>query len=248
MDDLIIRGYLGYLFKKDGRSTIARKLSSLRSFFKHLVKHGAIRHDPTLAVITPKQEQTIPTHLTVDDTFRLLDAIETDTLLGLRNRAIFETFYSSGVRLSELAGMNVGDVDFAGTQVRVLGKGNRERIVPVGQKALEAIKSYRERLRRESDPKPGTGGALFLNKNGGRLSTRSIDRVLKKIAAKCGLTTPVSPHALRHSFATHMLDAGADLRVLQEMLGHKSLSTTQKYTHVSVDRLMAIYDKAHPRR
>ncbi len=248
VDDLTIRGFLGFLFKKDGRSTIARKLSSLRTFFRHLVKHGVIRLDPTHTIVTPRQEQTIPTHLTVDDMFRLLDAIETDTMLGLRNRAIFETFYSSGIRLSELAGMNPEDVDFAGSLVRIRGKGSKERIVPVGQKALEAITAYRERLHQETDLKPGAGGALFLNKNGGRLSTRSIDRILKKIAAECGLTTPVSPHALRHSFATHMLDAGADLRVVQEMLGHKSLSTTQKYTHVSIDRLMAIYDKAHPRR
>ncbi|MCP4694258.1 MAG: tyrosine recombinase XerC, partial [Desulfobacterales bacterium] len=247
VDELTIRGYLGFLFKKDGRSTIARKLSSLRTFFRHLVKHGVIRRDPTLSIVTPKQERTIPTYLTVDEAFRLLDAIKTDTAPGLRNRAIFETFYSSGLRLSELAGMNLEDVDFAGALVRVRGKGNKERIVPIGEKALAAIKAYRERLVQECDTAPGPG-ALFLNKNKGRLSTRSIDRILKKIAAECGLATPVSPHALRHSFATHMLDAGADLRVVQEMLGHQSLSTTQKYTHVSIDRLMAIYDKAHPRK
>ena len=248
VDGLMIRGYLGFLHKKNKKATIARKLSALRSFFRYLVKHGVILENPAELILTPKQEQTIPTYLPVDDMFRLLDSIKADNLAGLRNRAIFETLYSCGLRVSELSGMNLFDVDFTKSVIRVLGKGDRERIVPIGRKATEAIKAYRQRLREESGLSDDTNAPLFLNKNQGRLTVRSIARILDKTAKECGLLAPVSPHALRHTFATHMLDAGADLRVVQELLGHKSLSTTQKYTHVSIDRLMEAYDKAHPRR
>ena len=248
VDGLMIRGYLGFLHKKNKKATIARKLSTIRSFFRYLVKHGIILENPADLILTPKQEQTIPAYLPVDDMFRLLDSIKADNLAGLRNRAIFETLYSCGLRVSELSGMNLFDVDFTKSVIRVLGKGDRERIVPIGRKALEAIKAYRQRLREESGISDDTNAPLFLNKNQGRLTVRSIARILDKTAKECGLLAPVSPHALRHTFATHMLDAGADLRVVQELLGHKSLSTTQKYTHVSIDRLMAAYDKAHPRR
>jgi len=248
VDGLMIRGYLGFLHKKNKKATIARKLSALRSFFRYLVKHGVILENPVELILTPKQEQTIPTYLPVDDMFRLLDSIKADNLAGLRNRAIFETLYSCGLRVSELSGMNLFDVDSTKSVIRVLGKGDRERIVPIGRKALEAIKAYRQRLREESGLSDDTNAPLFLNKNQGRLTVRSIARILDKAAKECGLLAPVSPHALRHTFATHMLDAGADLRVVQELLGHKSLSTTQKYTHVSIDRLMEAYDKAHPRR
>ena len=180
--------------------------------------------------------------------FRLLDSIKKDTLLGLRNCAIFETMYSCGIRVSELAGLNVFNVDFSGRTVRVVGKGNKERIIPIGRKAIDSLKIYRERLREETEIGSDENGPLFLNKNRGRLTTRSIARILKKLAGMCGLLIPVSPHAMRHTFATHMLDAGADLRVVQELLGHKSLSTTQRYTHISIDRLMETYDKAHPRK
>ncbi|NQT69965.1 MAG: tyrosine recombinase XerC [Desulfobacteraceae bacterium] len=248
VDGLMIRGYLGFLHKKNKKATIARKLSALRSFFRYLVKHGVILENPAELIMTPKQEQTIPTYLPVDDMFRLLDSIKADNLAGLRNRAIFETLYSCGLRVSELSGMNLFDVDSTKSVIRVLGKGDRERIVPIGRKALEAIKAYRQRLREESGLSDDTNAPLFLNKNQGRLTVRSIARILDKTAKECGLLAPVSPHALRHTFATHMLDAGADLRVVQELLGHKSLSPTQKYTHVSIDRLMEAYDKAHPRR
>jgi integrase/recombinase XerC len=248
VDGLMVRGYLGFLHKKNKKATIARKLSAIRSFFRYLVKHGAIRENPVDLILTPKQEKTIPAYLAVDDIFRLLDSIKTDSLAGLRNRAIFETLYSSGLRVSELAGMDVFDVDYTNRVIRVLGKGDRERIVPVGRKALDAIKAYRERLQKEAGISVDEAAPLFLNKNRGRLTTRSIARILDKTARECGLLAPISPHALRHTFATHMLDAGADLRVVQELLGHKSLSTTQKYTHVSIDRLMEAYDKAHPRR
>jgi len=253
VDALLIRGYLGFLHKKNKKSTVARKLSALRSFFRYLVKHGAIRENPIDAILTPKQDKSIPVYLAIDDMFRLLESIETDTLLGLRNRALFETLYSCGIRVSELSHMNVEDVDFFAGLIRVIGKGNKERLVPVGSKAIEAIKAYRQRLRAEAAAEvekmePGKKGPLFLNKNKGRLTARSIARILDRLAKACGLSIPISPHALRHTFATHMLDAGVDLRAVQELLGHKSLSTTQKYTHVSIDRLMETYDKAHPRK
>ena len=251
LNGLMIRGYLGFLHKKNKKTTIARKLSAIRSFFRYLVKNGVIPENPADLILTPKQDQTIPVYLPVDDMFRLLDSIKTDTLLGLRNRAIFETLYSSGIRVSELAGMNLVDVDFSGHVIRVRGKGDRERIVPIGKKALNAIKAYRERLQRQGDSRiagNGKGDPIFLNKDYGRLSTRSIARILDKLVKEAGLSMPVSPHGLRHTFATHMLDAGADLRIIQELLGHKSLTTTQKYTHVSIDRLMETYDKAHPRK
>lgn len=253
VDALMIRGYLGFLHKKNKKSTVARKLSALRSFYRYLVKHGAVSENPVDSILTPKQEKSIPVYLPIDDIFRLLDSIETDRLLGLRNRAIFETLYSCGIRVSELAGLDIGHVDFSAGVVRVLGKGNKERIVPIGEKALTAIRAYRERLKSEAGAyyeqmELDTDGPLFLNNNKGRLTTRSIARILDKLARASGIPIPISPHALRHTFATHMLDAGADLRAVQELLGHKSLSTTQKYTHVSIDRLMETYDKAHPRK
>jgi len=248
IDGIMLRGYLGFLHRKNKKTTIARKLSAIRSFFKFLVKKGIISENPAELVLTPKQDKTIPVYLSVDDMFRLLDSIQTDTLLGLRNRAIFETLYSSGIRVSELAEMNFSDVDYSATVVQVSGKGNRQRIVPVGQKALAAIKAYRTQLQKQTGRIAINEGPLFLNRFHKRLSPRSIARILKKLVNAVGLLTPVSPHALRHTFATHMLDAGADLRAVQELLGHKSLSTTQKYTHVSIDRLMETYDKAHPRK
>ena len=248
IDGLTIREYLGALHKRNKKVTIARKLSALRSFFRYLVKQGIIRDDPTRLIVTPRQEKTIPTYLPVDEMFRLLDSIQTDTLLGLRNRAMFETLYSCGIRVSELAGLDVFDINFNSRVLRVLGKGSKERIVPIGDKALGAIKSYRKKLEKEKGLQPQENGPLFLNKNNGRLTTRSIARILEKTARACGIFIPVSPHALRHTYATHMLDAGADLRIVQELLGHKSLSSTQKYTHVSIDRLMETYDKAHPRK
>ncbi len=248
IDGLTVRSYLGYLNKKNKKATIARKLSTLRSFFRHLVKHGLVEDNPLDMILTPRQMKAIPTYLPVDDIFRLLDSVKTDTLPGLRNRAILETLYSSGIRVSELAGMNIFDVDFTKSLIRVTGKGQRERMVPLGTTAINAIKAYRQRLQAEAGIRDDTNSPLFLNKYNGRLSTRSIARILERAAKECGLIIPVSPHSLRHTFATHMLDAGADLRVVQELLGHKSLSTTQKYTHVSIDRLMETYDKAHPRR
>ncbi|ABW68301.1 site-specific tyrosine recombinase/integron integrase [Desulfosudis oleivorans] len=251
LDDIsviAIRGYLAFLHKKKmDKSTVSRKLSVLRSFFRYLEKRGIMTGNPARAVLSPKIGRKIPAFLSVDDMFRLLDASTGDTLLDLRNRAIFETIYSTGIRVSEAAGLDAAHVETDERVFRVYGKGAKERVVPVGKKALASIAAYRTRLFEET----GIGveeGPLFLNKNRGRLTTRSMDRILKQTALRCGLTVSLSPHALRHSFATHMLDAGADLRTVQEILGHKSLSTTQKYTHVSMDKLMEVYDHAHPRK
>ncbi len=247
---IIIRSYLGFLHKQQiTKTSISRKISAIRSFFKYLEKHGVITENPSINVIAPKVEQSIPTYLTVDEVFHLLDSIETKTLGGKRNRAIFELLYSTGMRVSELVGLDVEDVDFDRRVVRVRGKGSVERIVPFGEKSLFRIREYRENLQGNMHKAPDIWkGPLFLNKNRGRLTDRSVARILNDVARKANLTMPISPHDLRHTFATHMLDAGLDLRMVQEMLGHKSLSTTQRYTHVSIDRLMVAYDSAHPRK
>jgi integrase/recombinase XerC len=245
---LAIRGYLGRLHQKNQKSSIARKLSTLRSFFKFLVRKGVIDFNPVEGILTPKQEQPLPAYLPIDDVFRLLDSISGDSLLAARNRAIFETLYSCGIRVSELVGLNVFDVDRLNGTLRVLGKGARERIVPVGRKALEAMAHYRELLQSQTGLGEQGNGPMFLNPRRQRLSARSVARILKKLASACGIQTPISPHTLRHTFATHMLDAGTDLRSVQELLGHQNLSTTQKYTHVSIDRLIETYDRAHPRK
>ncbi len=243
-----IRGYLGMLHGKNRKKTIARKLSAVRSFFDFLIDRDMADVNPAERVQTPKLEKTIPGCLSVDDAFRLLDAIQTDDLPGKRDRAIFETLYSAGVRVSELVGMNWFDVDADQKLVRVSGKGGKERLVPVGRKSLAAVAAYREALWMEKRVPLDRDGPLFLNRFGGRLTARSVGRILERRSRECGLAAPVSPHGLRHSYASHLLDAGVDLRALQEMLGHRNLSTTQRYTHVSVDALMAAYDKAHPRK
>lgn len=248
VDGRMIRGYLGYLHRKNKKSTISRKLAAVRSFFSFLIQREEIEVDPTDLVATPKQEKPIPEYLSVDDMFRLLESIETETLLGRRNKALFETLYSGGIRISELVGMNLFDVDYSRGLIRVKGKGDRERIVPVGPKALDAVLHYRKTLQAEEKISMETDGPLFLNKDLGRLSARSVRRILEKLTRECGLLVSISPHGVRHSYASHMLDSGADLRSLQELLGHKNLSTTQKYTHVSIEKLMEAYDKAHPRK
>ncbi len=200
--------------------------------------------NPADTIPFPKLEKTIPRFLNIDDLFRLLDSIKTDTWLEKRNLAMFETFYSTGMRISEIHGLEMNDVDFKKQMIRVFGKGSKERVVPVGKRALDAICAYRKTI---DQPIAPVFAPVFLNKQYSRLSIRSIGRILDKIVNECGLNIPVSPHTLRHSFATHMLDSGADLRGIQEILGHVSLSTTQVYTHVSMNRLMQVYDKAHPR-
>jgi integrase/recombinase XerC len=248
VDDMVIRSYLGFLHGKNQKTTIARKLSALRSFFRFLVKRGAISTNPAESVLTPKRGRPIPKYLPVDEMFRLLEGVKGTSVLALRNRAILETLYSTGVRVAEMAGMDVGDVDFDKGFVRVLGKGQKERLAPVGEKALACIHAYLDKRGKAAESGIAGDEPLLLNNRGGRLSTRSIGRLLEKVVRQLGLLSPISPHGLRHTFATHMLDAGADLRVVQELLGHASLTTTQRYTHVSVNRLMEVYDKAHPRR
>ncbi len=248
ISNLMIRGYLAQLHRQGLKKTsMARKLSAVRSFFKFMERNGVISGNPAETVLTPKQDKPIPNYLSVDDVFRLLDSVTTENIAGKRDRAILETLYSTGIRVSELAGLNFPDVDFSAKTIRVTGKGNKERVVPIGNAALAAVRVYRDSLTAKGNvvnPK----GALFLNKNKGRLSPRSVARLLENAARKAGMTVPVAPHDLRHSFATHMLDAGLDLRMVQELLGHSRLSTTQRYTHVSIDRLMAAYDQAHPRK
>jgi integrase/recombinase XerC len=241
LDKNAVRSYLAHLVRsKKSKRTIARKLSSLKAFFEYLVRSGHIKRNPADMVPFPKLEKSIPRFLAIDDLFRLLDSIKTETWFDKRNLAMFETFYSTGMRVSEMEGLNIEDIDFKNQMIKVFGKGSKERIVPVGKRALNAIKNYRASLRENFIP-------VFVNKNFSRLSARSIRRILEKIVRDCRLNLSVSPHMLRHSFATHMLDSGADLRGIQEILGHVSLSTTQIYTHVSMDRLMQVYDKAHPR-
>jgi len=250
-----IQAFLSFLHREHKKSSIGRKLSALKSFFRFLLREGVLAHDPTLHVGSPKQEHPLPTHLTVDDMFRLLESPPADTPAGLRDRAILEVLYSCGLRVSELVGLSWGDIDPTLEVVRVRGKGNKERIVPIGRKALDALARYRAQMPLLIAPKnrgtvipPSSSTApVFLNTRGGRLTTRSVARLVGGYARTCGIALQTSPHALRHSFATHLLDAGADLRAIQELLGHASLSTTQKYTHVNLDRLMQVYDKAHPR-
>jgi len=251
IDPLFIRDYMGSLFGGYNRRTIARKISCLRSFFNFLDRSGISRGNPVADISTPKQGRYIPSYLPVDEMFKLLEGPDRETPLGLRDLAIMEVLYSCGIRVAELAGLNVTDIDFDGRLIKVLGKGNKERIVPIGRKALDAVRSYSEAvipLRKKALADHGKSIPLFINSRGGRLTTRSVGSIIKKYSMASGLLTDISPHSLRHTFATHLLDGGADLRSVQEMLGHMSLSTTQKYTHVSMDRLMAVYDKAHPRK
>jgi integrase/recombinase XerC len=242
IDHLVLRRYLAALHKQNRKSTIGRKLAALRTFFRYLVREGVLKVNPGELVATPKQEKYLPRTLSVDETFALMEQGGDAGLLSLRDRAIVETLYSCGLRVGELTGLNVGSIDLNEGLVRVLGKGRKERIVPIGRKAREALTDYLAARGNPADEEP-----LLLNHRGGRLTPRSVERNLKVRLLKSGILKDATPHALRHSFATHLLDGGADLRAIQELLGHASLSTTQKYTQVSVDHLMHVYDQAHPR-
>jgi integrase/recombinase XerC len=210
-----------------------------------MVREGIISRNPAKGVATPKTEKYIPSTLTIDEMFRMLDTPDKSNPIGLRDRAILELLYSSGIRVGELTQLNCDDVDLELGIIKVLGKGRKERIVPIGSKAIEAIKDYLGR--RGFSSGNGRDCPLFVNTRGGRLTDRSVRRRVEKYGKECGIARSISPHALRHTFATHLLDAGAGLRDIQELLGHVSLSTTQKYTHVSIDGLMEVYDRAHPR-
>jgi tyrosine recombinase XerC len=267
---LHIRAFLGDLHKRgNSRSSAARKLAAIRTFGRYLRREGAIEGDPAALVGTPKREQRLPAHLAEAEMSRLLEMPDAATPLGRRDRAIMELFYASGLRLSELVGLGLEDVNLSSRVVRVLGKGGKERIVPFNRTTEAALRDWmrdREEIvvavrdsrlavrasrfavrkvaavksRRSTEP-------LFLNYRGGRLSTRSVDRLVRKYVAACSARFGISPHALRHSFATHLLERGADLRVIQELLGHARLSTTQRYTHVNSAQLLDAYRKAHPK-
>lgn len=257
-DRTAIRSYLSTLHAQgQSRATAARKLAAVRTFLRYLRREALIDDDPGAVVATPKREVRMPAHLSEAEMLHLLAAPSTDDALGRRDRAILELFYASGLRLSELAGLGLDDVNLSGRMVRVLGKGGKQRLVPFNHSTQSALRAWlgdRERLaqgasrvapagrgvRREADP-------LFVNYRGTRLSSRSIDRLVRRYVALCAERAGISPHALRHSFATHLLQRGADLRAIQELLGHARLSTTQRYTHVDAAQLLEVYQKAHPR-
>ena len=247
VDIYVVRAYLASLAKDRKKSSIGRKLAALKGFFRYLVTTGQIEKDPLLLIRSPKQEKPLPAFLSVDDTFHLIDGITIKGALDIRDRAILEFFYSTGVRVSELVGLNWADVDFQLGIVRVLGKGSKERIVPVGETALGTLRDYSAELRKKWNLPCKGETAVFLNNRGKRITTRSVARVVEKHLKQSGIAVKIGPHGLRHSFATHLLNSGADLRVIQELLGHASLSTTQRYTHLNLDQLTAVYDKAHPR-
>jgi integrase/recombinase XerC len=243
LDLEVIRAFLGELHReRQSRATVARKVSAVRAFFRYLRREGFVESDPAALIVAPKREQKVPAHLSVDEMSHLLDTPGACSPLGRRDRAILELFYASGIRLSELVGLDLEDLDLSGRMVRVMGKGRKERIVPFNQKAAGALRAWlkdRVALTR--------GDALFVNARGGRLTGRSVQRLVARYVTSCSTRFGISPHALRHSFATHLLQAGADLRAIQELLGHVRLSTTQRYTHVNVAQLLEVYRKSHPR-
>jgi integrase/recombinase XerC len=247
LDQALVRSFLVALLRRASPSSTARKLSAIKKLSRHLLRHGVLRSDPTAGVAAPKQDKKLPNHLTVDDVFRLLAAPDATTAAGLRDRAILEVVYSAGLRVSEVVGLDWQDIDAGLELLRVRGKGRKERVVPIGRAALDAVAAYRERIGELCRRGRRDERAVFLNQRGGRLTVRSVARAVDRYTLASGLAAKISPHALRHSFATHLLGAGADLRAIQELLGHASLSTTQKYTHVNLDQLMEVYDKAHPR-
>ena len=246
---LVIRGYMATLTEGHKETSRARKLASIKAFYRYLVRERALPQSPAKLVRSPKLPRTLPKVLPVDEVFALLEMPPKKTALGLRDRAMLEVLYGAGVRVSELCGLSLNDVDLKDAVIRVLGKGNKERLCPLNPQAIAAVARYLER-RGELLSKPDADAdpdALFLNYKGGRLRPRSVARHLDRYVLQCALKRNVSPHALRHSFATHLLGSGMDVRSIQELLGHATLSTTQRYTAVSWDLLQQVYDKAHPR-
>jgi integrase/recombinase XerC len=253
-----IRGFMADLYRQGhARTSVARKLSALRAFSRYLRREGWIENDPAALAVGPKREQKIPAHLSVDEMSRLIEMPDASTALGRRDRAILELFYASGLRLSELVGLDLDEVNLRGRMVRVMGKGAKERIVPFNSATEQSIRAWladRASLRTQSaasrakHPKPrAQSEPLFVNFRGARLTGRSVQRLVGRYVAACSTRFGISPHALRHSFATHLLQRGADLRAIQELLGHVQLSTTQRYTHVNAAQLLDVYRKAHPR-
>jgi integrase/recombinase XerC len=246
-----IRNFLSWMSERDYSSaTMARKIATLRSFHKWLERREFISNNPMLVIRTPKQSKRLPKAITVEQIEQLLSAPDDSALLGARDRAILETLYSTGIRVSEVVGINRGDLDDSGEAVLIRGKGRRERVVPLGSHALRALRHYVAKHDGELQAaglSAASDSPLFINKHGGRLSSRSVRRKVTKYLEQVGLDPEISPHTIRHSFATHLLDNGADLRSVQELLGHQSLSSTQVYTHVSTRRVRDSYDNAHPR-
>jgi len=242
IDQILVRKFLAFLRDKEyKKTTVARKLACLRSFFKFLCRDGYITHNPAQGVSSPKLEKPLPHFLDVQETFRLIDAVEGTDVASLRDKAILETLYSTGMRVGELVGINKKDIDFISALVKVRGKGKKERLLPIGEIALKAIKQYVDARASQKEDE-----AIFQNNRAGRLTTRSVARIVKKYITKASIDKGITPHSLRHSFATHLLDKGADLRSVQELLGHANLSTTQIYTHLSMERLKTVYKDAHP--
>jgi integrase/recombinase XerC len=240
-----IRAYIADVYGGLKKSSISRKISSIKVFFKYLKKKGHIKENPALLIRSPRIEKRLPKFYTVDEMFHFLDTLPDETWISLRNRAIFELIYSTGMRAAEALSLDITDVHLEGSWALVKGKGGKERVLPFGEKATSALARYI----REAESRRRTGvRALFVNRQGARLSYRGLLKVMKKHQLSVSLFKNLALHGLRHSFATHMLNGGADLRSIQELLGHSKLSTTQKYTHVSIDKIMEVYDKAHPRR
>ena len=253
IDNLTIREFLGTLYEKNNKkSSAARKLATLRSFLKYLAARDVIRTSPARIVASPKQELRLPEYMTVDVMEELMEMPDVNTPAGLRDHAILELLYGSGLRVSELVGLDIENVSLNERLARVLGKGQKERIVPFGQKATVALEKYlaeRSSLAAKKRlAQPEKRNALFLNlRDGGRLTSRSVGNIVNRYAALLAKKLKAHPHTLRHTFATHMLDSGADLRAIQELLGHESLATTQRYTHISMDKLLRVYQACHPR-
>jgi integrase/recombinase XerC len=251
-DSELVRGFLAHLGDQQySAATMARKIATLRSFYKWADRRGLAAGNPMTAIRTPRQAKRLPKAITIEQVEKLLAAPGDGDVLSRRDRALLETLYSTGIRVSELVGLSVQDLDVAGEALHVRGKGKKERIVPLGTHAVAAVQRYLDTLRAEprfaNAGKDGHNGPLFVNKHGGRLSSRSVRRKLDKYLKQAGLDPSISPHTLRHSFATHLLDNGADLRSVQELLGHQSLSTTQVYTHLTTQRMQNTYNRAHPR-
>ncbi len=252
VNHLLLRRFLAVLRSKNySKRTIARKLASIRSFFKFLIREGELVANPFEMLRTPKQDKKLPQFLSITDVDVLLKTPDSSSMMGLRDMAIMETLYSTGIRVSELVGLDEGHIDFTSGMIKVQGKGKKERLVPIGSHAINAINEYinsKPRSKKKEEKSMSRSEPLFLNKYGDRLTARSVARSLDKYLKASGINLLTSPHTFRHSFATHLLDKGADLRSVQEMLGHSSLSTTQVYTHITTERLKNVYDKAHPRK
>lgn len=251
IDHLTIRDFLSALYaRRNGKSSVARKLATLRSFFKWLSREGYVTVNPAKLVSTPRLEKKLPVHLNVEETIALIETPEAWTPLGIRDRTILEVLYGTGIRVGELVRLKLEDVHLERRSVRVLGKGRKERFVPFGRTMQSRLREYleiRHRLAPRSASDVKGSDRLFLNYRGGAITERSVARIIDKYVKRCPNVRRISPHSLRHSYATHLLDAGADLRAIQELLGHARLSTTQRYTHVSIQKLVEVYDRTHPK-